>query len=352
MTSITIRASRSYDVLIAPGLLDRVGELLRPLVKSDRAALICGDHVHPLYGGRAVRALERAGFRVCVKIIPHGETYKTLAGYAEILGFLLENELGRDDPIVALGGGVTGDLSGFAAASFQRGCPFVQIPTTLLAAVDASVGGKNAVDLPGGKNQAGFFYQPLAVFCDPELFATLPARELRCGLAEVVKTAVLFDRALFDSLRGGFDPAWAEALVARCVELKRPFVECDEFDRGERRLLNLGHSFGHAIERRSDYALSHGEAVAIGLSMIARAAALRGFCSAENADEIVSLLSSLGLPTDCPYPAEELLEALRRDKKRDADALRLVVPRSIGRCELLEVPLAELSGWLRDGGAP
>ncbi len=352
MTSITIHASRSYDVLIAPGLLDRVGELLRPLVKTDRAALICGDIVHPLYGGRAVRALERAGFRVCVKVIPHGEAHKDLSSYGEILSFLSENELGRGDAIVALGGGVTGDLSGFAAASYQRGCPFVQIPTTLLAAVDASVGGKCAINLPGGKNQAGLFYQPLAVFCDPELFATLPARELRCGLAEIVKTGVLFDRELFDSLRGGYDPARAGELAARCVELKRGVVERDEFDRGERRLLNLGHSFGHAIERRSDYTLSHGETVAIGLSMIARAAARRGFCSAENADEIVSLLRTLGLPTDCPFPAEELLGALRHDKKRSADALWLVVPRETGRCELVEVPLAELGGWLRDGGAP
>ena len=352
MTSITIHASRPYDVLIAPGALDRVGELLRPLVKTDRAALICGDIVHPLYGGRARRALERAGFRVCVKVIPHGEVHKNLSTYAGILSFLGENEFGRDDPIVALGGGVTGDIAGFAAASWQRGCPLVQIPTTLLAAVDASVGGKTAIDLPGGKNQAGFFYQPLAVFCDPELFSTLPPRELRCGLAEVVKTGVLFDRELFDSLRGGCDPARAGELVARCVEHKRVLVERDEFDRGERQLLNLGHSFGHAIERRSDYALSHGEAVAIGLSMIARAAAKRGLCAAQTAEKIVSLLRTLGLPTDCPFPAEELLEPLRRDKKRGADTLRLVVPHEIGRCELTEVPLSELGSWLRDGGAP
>ncbi len=352
MTSIRIRASRPCDVLIAPGLLDRCGELLRPLTKAENAALICGDIVHPLYAGRAVRALERAGFRVCVKVIPHGEEHKSLPVYAGILGFLCENALGRDDPIIALGGGVTGDLAGFAAASYLRGCPFVQIPTTLLAAVDASVGGKTAIDLPEGKNLAGFFYQPLAVLCDPELFATLPPRELRCGLAEVVKTGVLFDRGLFDSLRGGYDPALAGTLVARCVERKRLLVERDEFDRGERRLLNLGHSFGHAIERRSDYAFSHGEAVAIGLSMIARAAAGRALCTAETAEEIVSLLRTLGLPTECPFPAAELLETLLRDKKREADALWLVVPREIGRCELLSVPLPELPAWLRDGGAP
>ena len=159
MTSITVRLSRPYDVLIAPGLLDRAGELLRPLAKSDRAALICGDLVYPLYADRAVRALEGAGFRVCIKVIPHGETHKNLSTYAGILSFLEENELGRDDLIVALGGGVTGDLAGFAAASWHRGCPFAQIPTTLLAAVDASVGGKSAIDLPGGKKPVISIYR-------------------------------------------------------------------------------------------------------------------------------------------------------------------------------------------------
>ena len=225
MTRIPVHASRSYDVTIAPGLLDRAGELLRPLTKASSAALICGDLVHPLYAERAVRALEGAGFRVFVKTIPHGEAHKTLETCAGIFSFLFENGFGREDLIVSLGGGVTGDLAGFAAASYQRGCDLAQIPTTLLAAVDASVGGKTALDLPGGKNQVGFFYQPIAVLCDPELFETLPAREMRCGLAELVKMGVLFDRALFDSLRGGFDPSRAEELVARCVELKRRVVE-------------------------------------------------------------------------------------------------------------------------------
>ncbi len=351
MTSIRIRASRPYDVLIEPGLLDRAGELLRPLTSAENAALICGDHVRPLYAGRAVRALERAGFRVFVKTIPHGEEHKTLAVCGEILSFLCENELGRDDPVIALGGGVTGDLCGFAAASYRRGCPLVQIPTTLLAAVDSSVGGKCAVDLPGGKNQAGFFYQPLAVLCDPELFGTLSERELRCGLAEAVKAGVLFDRELFDLLRHGYDSTRAAELVARCVRLKGAVVERDELDRGERRLLNLGHSFGHAIELCSGYTVSHGEAVAIGMAMIARAAAARALCSSGTAEEIAALLGALGLPTACPYPASELSDALRRDKKRSADALWLVVPREIGRCELREVPLAELPDWLRDGGA-
>ena len=341
MTSITIRVSRPYDVLIAPGLLDRAGELLRPLVKTDRAALICGDLVRPLYAERAVRALEGAGFRVYVKTIPHGERYKTLSTYGEILSFLCENELGRDDMIVSLGGGVTGDLAGFAAASYQRGCPYVQIPTTLLAAVDSSVGGKTAIDLPGGKNQAGFFHQPLAVLCDPELFATLPPRELRCGLAEIAKNAVLFDAELFGLLRGGYGPAGAEELVARCVEYKRRLVEQDEFDRGERQLLNLGHSFGHAIERCSGWEIPHGQAVATGMAILTRGCAARGLCPAETAARLEALLKRFGLPTRCEYAPGELLAAARADKKRRGERITLALPGRDGRPALKDMSYEE-----------
>ena len=351
MTRIPVRASRPYEVLIAPGLLERTGELLRPLTGAEKVALVCGDRVYPLYAARVVSALERAGFCVSVKLIPHGEENKTLAVYGEILDFMCQNELGREDLVIALGGGVTGDLAGFAAATYQRGCGFVQIPTTLLAAVDASVGGKCAVDLPGGKNQAGCFYQPLAVLCDTESFSTLPPEELRCGLAEVVKYGVLFDRALFDSLRAGDILPRAEELVASCVEHKRRIVERDETERGERQLLNLGHSFGHAVERCSGYSLPHGEAVSIGLAMIARAAAKRGLCSGESAREIVTLLHALSLPTESPFSAAALFEALRHDKKRAGETLTLVVPREIGRCELMNVPFEESGDWLRDGGA-
>ena len=350
MTCVPIRASRPYDVMIAPGLLESAGELLRPLTGAEKAAVVCGDLVRPLYAERLSRALEGAGFRVFVKTIPHGEEHKTIATYGEILNFLCENEFDRGDLVVALGGGVTGDLAGFTAASYRRGCGFASVPTTLIAAADAAVGGKTGFDLPGGKNQAGCFYQPLAVLCDTETFSTLPERELRCGLAEIIKTAVLFDRALFDALRAGYDPARAEEIVAKCVQYKATIVARDEFERGERRLLNLGHSFGHAVERCSGYTLHHGEAVAIGLAMIARAAALRGFCAEEDAREIVSLLRALGLPTESPFSSEALFEALKTDKKRACGTLCLVVPRAIGRCELLDVPFPEAADWLRDGG--
>ena len=350
MTDITIGASRAYEYRIERGLLFRAGEALRPLTKAARAAVVCGDVVAPLYAAALSRALEGSGFRVFRWVFPHGEAHKTLASYAALLAFLSENGFTRGDLVVALGGGVCGDLAGFAAATYRRGCGFAQIPTTLLAAVDASVGGKCGVDLPGGKNQVGCFYQPLAVLCDPETFATLPERELRCGFAEVAKYGLLFDRALFLSLRGGARNEY-ESLIARCVSYKRDLIERDEFDRGERRLLNLGHSFGHAIEQASGWQIPHGEAVSLGMVMIARAAAVRGLLFREDCAEIVSVLRALGLPTECALPREALTAALERDKKREGDALTLVVPREIGRCELLEIPFAEAESWLRDGGA-
>lgn len=351
MTQIRVKASRDYTVSIAPGLLDQAGALLRPLTGAQRAALVCGDRVWPLYGERAVRALEAAGFAVAVKCIPHGEEHKTLASYGEILNFLSENGLDRSDLVVALGGGVTGDLAGFAAATYRRGVGFVQLPTTLLAAVDSSVGGKTAIDLPGGKNQAGCFYQPLAVLCDTELLATLPAEEVRCGCAEVIKYGVLFDRGFFDSLRETPVEKQYERVIAACVAFKRDVVEGDEFDRGERMLLNLGHSFGHAVESCSGFAVRHGEAVAIGMAMIARAAAARGLLAEKDCGEILSLLEDYGLPTRTEIPAPALLEALKQDKKRGGDSLRLIVPRRIGRCEIRSVSMDEAADWLRDGGA-
>ena len=351
MTSIRIGASRAYEYRIESGLLSRAGEALRPLTGAARAAIVCGDLVAPLYAAALSRALEGSGFRVFPWVFPHGEEHKTLESYAALLAFLEENGFTRGDLVVALGGGVCGDLAGFAAATYRRGCGFAQVPTTLLAAVDASIGGKCGVDLPGGKNQVGCFYQPLAVLCDPDTFATLPERELRCGLAEVAKYGLLFDPALFRSLRGGPPKTDWEPIVARCVFCKRDLVERDEFDRGERRLLNLGHSFGHAVEQASAYHIPHGEAVAVGTAMIARAAAARGLLSREDCAEIVSVLRALGLPTETALPREALTAALEKDKKREGEALTLVVPRAIGRCELLEIPFAEAESWLRDGGA-
>ena len=348
---VEIKASRRYPVWIEKGQLDQAGEFIRERTGAKRACLVTGEHVVKLYGDRLQRSLERAGFQVLRFVHQSGEQHKNLETYGELMGLLARSGMTRSDLLVSLGGGVTGDLTGFAAATFQRGVDFVQIPTSLLAMVDSSVGGKTAVNLPEGKNLVGSFWQPLMVLCDPALLETLPMEELRCGSAEELKCAVLRDEGLFDALSKDAALAASEDVIRRCVEIKRDLVEEDEFDRGSRRLLNLGHSFGHAVEACSGYEILHGQAVAIGMAMIARAAAEKGICSPETAEKIRVGLRALSLPTETEIPGKALLEALLRDKKRSGDTMNLIVPETIGRCRVEKVPVEELGDWLRLGGA-
>lgn len=351
MKTVHIDASRSYDVRIGRGLLDGCGRQIAERVRCASAAVVADDTVYALYGERVCASLEAAGVRTVCYVFPHGEKSKNLLEYAKILNFLAENRVTRADALIALGGGVTGDLGGFAAATYLRGIPFVQLPTTLLAAVDSSVGGKTAVDLPAGKNLAGAFYQPELVLCDLDTLDSLPREIFLDGCAEVIKYAVLGSRELFALLADIPSGKGLEEVTARCVEMKRDFVQSDERDRGARQMLNLGHTFGHAVEASSRFTLSHGKSVAIGMAMILRAACSRGLCSAETRDAVIALLQRYGLPTECPYPADMLLGALSADKKIFGTRLNLVVPTDIGACRLLPVGVDELSGWLRDGGA-
>ena len=351
MKTVHIDASRSYDVRIGRGLLDDCGRQIAERVRCASAAVVADDTVYALYGERVCASLEAAGVRTVCYVFPHGEKSKNLLEYAKILNFLAENRVTRADALIALGGGVTGDLGGFAAATYLRGIPFVQLPTTLLAAVDSSVGGKTAVDLPAGKNLAGAFYQPELVLCDLDTLDSLPHEIFLDGCAEVIKYAVLGSRELFALLADIPSGKGLEEVTARCVEMKRDFVQSDELDRGARQMLNLGHTFGHAVEASSRFTLSHGKSVAIGMAMILRAACSRGLCSAETRDAVIALLQRYGLPTECPYPADMLLGALSADKKIFGTRLNLVVPTDIGACRLLPVGVDELSGWLRDGGA-
>lgn len=351
MKTVHIDASKSYDVRIGRGLLDDCGRQIAERVRCASAAVVADDTVYALYGERVCASLEAAGIRTVCYVFPHGEKSKNLLEYAKILNFLAENRVTRADALIALGGGVTGDLGGFAAATYLRGIPFVQLPTTLLAAVDSSVGGKTAVDLPAGKNLAGAFYQPELVLCDLDTLDSLPREIFLDGCAEVIKYAALGSRELFALLADIPSGKGLEEVTARCVEMKRDFVQSDELDRGARQMLNLGHTFGHAVEASSRFTLSHGKSVAIGMAMILRAACSRGLCSAETRDAVIALLQRYGLPTECPYPADMLLGALSADKKIFGTRLNLVVPTDIGACRLLPVGVDELSGWLRDGGA-
>ena len=335
MTTIHVTASRDYDVLVQPGLLDDAGAQIAQVLGTGRtAAIVSGETVAGLYAGRLAASLTRAGFRAVTFTYPGGEHCKTLATYAALLDFLAAHRLSRSDLIVALGGGVTGDLAGFAAATYQRGIPFVQVPTTLLAAVDSSVGGKTAVNLTSGKNQVG----------------TLPPEEYRNGCAEVIKYAVLRSEPFFSELRAVPVSAQVEHVIATCVGMKRDLVAADEFDRGSRQLLNLGHSFGHAVEKCSDYAVPHGCGVAIGMAIIARAAAKRGICTEDTCAQIIALLRQYGLPTETDFTCDALTDAARSDKKIADGKLHLIVPERIGHCRIETIPAADIRAWLADGG--
>ncbi|MDR3313550.1 MAG: 3-dehydroquinate synthase [Oscillospiraceae bacterium] len=334
---------RSYDVLIGDGLLAQAGALCaqRLAAPAPQKVLVVADEtVFALYGETALASFRAAGFRAEYSTFPPGEPSKTLATLERILERGAATELGNNDFLAALGGGITGDLTGFAAACHRRGVRFVQLPTTLLAAVDSSVGGKTGVNLAAGKNLAGAFWQPSLVICDPATHATLPAEEYANGLTECLKHGVLFDSALFDRMaaRQPGAPLPAED-IRRSIELKRDVVVGDEKDTGNRRLLNLGHTLGHAIERVSDYAIPHGAAVALGMVLITQLAQAQGWCGAELLPRLRGALAACGLPTECPYAPQELFTALAQDKKRSGGNITIVAPLRIGQCTLRTLPL-------------
>lgn len=347
MKVIPVRASRSYEVRIESGLLPSLGaQLLARFGAPCAVMLVSDDAVYALHGAAAESSLRSAGFRTEHFVFPHGENSKTLSTYAALQQALFEKNFTRSDVVVALGGGVAGDLAGFAAATFQRGLPCVQVPTSLLAMVDASVGGKTAVNLSGGKNQVGAFAQPALVLCDPSLLATLPENEYKNSCAEVVKCAMLSGEPLFSSL----PHAPAEQVIAACVEIKRDLVQADEYDVGCRRLLNFGHTVAHAIESCSGYAVPHGFAVAIGMAVLTRAACRRGLCSADTLAALLRLLAAYDLPDTTPFSAQALAAAALSDKKRRGGSLSLVLPEAVGRCRVETIPAEEFILWLRDGG--
>jgi 3-dehydroquinate synthase len=346
---IRVQVQNGYDVCIGRGLTAGFGELLRSAVGSCRVAVMTDSNVAPLYLDALTHSLKSSGYDVCAFVFPAGESSKRMDTLAEILEFLVENRLTREDCVIALGGGVTGDLTGFAAGCYLRGIRYVQAPTSLLAAVDSSVGGKAAVDLSAGKNLAGLFYQPSLVVCDTNCFATLPESEIANGSAEAIKTGVLGGETLFGLFESGAAREQMEQVVSQCVAYKARIVEADERDSELRNILNLGHTAGHAIEVCSEYAIPHGQAVAIGLSIIARASERLGEAQEPISERIRQTLVKNGLPVDSPYSAEELAAAALSDKKRAGDSIRIVLPRAIGNCVLKSVPVSELLSIFRAG---
>ena len=329
-----------YPVHIRRGVLRGAGALLRPL-GIRRWAVAADDTVAALYGGTLLDNLHAAGLTGELLTFPAGEEHKTPETWLTLCRQLAQRGFTRADGVLALGGGVTGDLAGFAAACYQRGMPLVQIPTTLLAQVDSAVGGKAAVDLPEGKNQLGAFYQPSLVIVDPDCLATLPERQLRSGMAEVIKYGFIRDIALLELLETDA-PEWTD-IIARCLRVKAALVAADERDTGARRLLNFGHTFGHAYEAAGGYgAYTHGEAVAAGMVAMLRWQLRRGDAVSEAYHRLLALLERWGLPASLPVAAEELAGYMKQDKKREGETLHAVLLRAAGDACVEDVHLAAL----------
>lgn len=359
MERIPVYASTDYEVIIGTDLLDNAGEYIAEAVLGKNAArkfenktavIVSDDNVFPLYGDRLEKSLQSVGLKTLYFVFPHGEKSKSLATFGELLEFMCESKVKRSDMIVALGGGVVGDLSGFAAASYQRGIDFIQVPTSLLAAVDSSVGGKTAVDLKSGKNQVGAFYQPRLVLCDIDTLKTLPEEEYKCGCGEIIKYAILESDEFFDELMEKPVSEQYEHVIATCVNIKKHYVENDEFDKGLRMKLNLGHTFGHAVETCSEYTILHGQAVAMGMAAVTRAASEMGLCSRETVTKVLELLDRYELPKDISFRLDEMYEAMLVDKKNSGTVTNLIVPTAIGNCRIMKIPTDKLKGWLEEGG--
>ena len=335
---------RAYDVLIGNGLIDRAGALLQTAIPRRRTAIVTDETVAALYGERFIASLKAQGFTGRLIALPPGEETKSFDGLADLSDRLLALELDRRDVVIALGGGVIGDLTGFAAAIYKRGIGFVQIPTTLLAQVDSSVGGKTAIDTPRGKNLIGAFHQPRLVLADLDLLSTLPERELRCGYAEIIKYGLLGDAPFFAWLETNgtrvlaLQPDAVAHAVHRSVEMKAEIVAEDETETGRRALLNLGHTFAHALEAETGFGdgLLHGEAVGAGMALAFRFSAASGVCSGADAKRAVAALAAARLPTRlddiriAPFAADRLIAHMAQDKKAEGGRLTFVLVRGIG----------------------
>jgi len=344
MTRIRVQGpTEAYHICIGDGLLQQSGQLLRNRnLHPGPAAIVSNPIIAGHYAETVAESLRSAGFQPVLCTVPEGEQHKTLANIASLYKQFLGAGLDRRSPVIALGGGVIGDMAGFAAASYLRGVPFVQIPTSLLAMVDAAVGGKTGVDLPQGKNLVGAFKPAEVVIIDPTVMETLPAGEFRSGMAEVVKHGIIGAPELFEQLET-YGPTSLGHLVTDAVRVKVQIVEEDPYERGRRAILNLGHTFGHALELVSEFALRHGEGVAIGMVAASQMAVALGRCDATLAERIVHLLERVGLPTYISgYDMAAVLAAMGHDKKRAGKTLRFVIPQALGDVVVIDDPGLEV----------
>lgn len=343
MKKVQVNTSLTYEVLIEKGLLKNAGNLIKAVTSGNTAVIISETNVFPLYGDILSESLKKEGYNVLSFVFTAGEESKNTDTLVALWEFLAENHITRSDTLIALGGGVTGDLTGFAAATFLRGIKYIGIPTTLLSMVDSSVGGKTAVDLKGGKNLAGAFYQPSLVIIDPDTLDTLPSEVFADGMAEVIKYGMINLPDFLTALQNGCDIC---DVIETCVKDKRDIVSVDEKDTGIRQLLNFGHTPAHSIELLSEFGISHGSAVAIGMVTVTKAAIKAGFCEENTLAVLNALLTKYKLPAELVFSHKEIAEIALNDKKRAGDSITLVIPEEAGKCVLRKFPVSQLESFL------
>ncbi|MBE7065608.1 MAG: 3-dehydroquinate synthase [Ruminococcaceae bacterium] len=352
MSIITVKNSKTYNVHIETGLFKCCGDLIKKACGGEKILIVSDDNVYPIYGKVLTDILEKAGYKVCSFVIEHGEKSKNITNLAGILSYLAQNEFTRSDCLCTLGGGVVGDLGALAAGMFNRGIKLAAIPTSLLAMVDSSVGGKTAIDLPEGKNLAGMFYQPDIVICDPAMLRTLPYEFMKDGFAEVIKYGVIKSESLFKKLNDvdlktfADEKEKAEDIISECVAIKRDVVGEDEFDNGLRQILNFGHTIAHCIELLSNYEIPHGTAVSIGMVSITKASAQKDICPESCYADLLKLTEKHGMATLLPFEKSEIFNAALHDKKRKGNSITLVLPLGIGECELRKIPVEEITEYI------
>ena len=366
MIKIPISASKKYDVIMHQGILNMAGFYIKeslslkddPLtgkLKNKKICIVTDATVNQLYGQpehKLYQSLKASGFQVHKFVFRGGEETKSMDTIEEILDFLTSKGFTRTDLLLALGGGIVGDVTGFAASIYLRGIDFIQVPTTLLACVDSSVGGKTGVNLKAGKNLAGAFWQPRLVLFDPDVLATLSYDLLLDGIAETIKAGMIADKLILETIirkRNLDDPEFLTTIASLAVEVKKKVVEEDEFDNGSRQLLNFGHTIAHGIEKCSNYKISHGHAVAIGMKIVAVASDRLGWTIEKSSEQLIEILERFKFPLDCPFSAWELAEAALADKKRRGDNITIVIPAAIGKCRLKTSPVAKLEQFIAYG---
>lgn len=341
MKTVEVKTDRSYDILIEHGVLQNAGKYVRNVSNAIRAVIVSDSHVAPLYAETVEKSLKEYGFEASLFVFEAGEERKRLSTIEKMYAHFYEHDITRTDMIVALGGGVTGDMAGFAAASYLRGIDFVQIPTTLLSQVDSSVGGKTGVDLPTGKNLVGAFHQPDVVLIDPETLNTLPEQFYQDGMGEVIKYGCIRSASLFERLEN--DAVSVDDIIYESVSIKRDVVERDERDTGERAILNFGHTFGHALEKLHHYSgLTHGEAVALGALILTEITEKKGITEKGTAARIRKLMEKNHMPTETAFSLAEIVAATRGDKKSSGKGINFIFLRKIGECFIQRLSFEEI----------